>query len=274
MTDAGELSPGPPPARQSKLPISRPVVLVAAGALVALAVLLVWQLSSASYLLGHEDAGRASSDAAMAAWFTLSWLLMTAATMLPTSLPLLTAFSRSLSQRRDTGRLIATVVAAYLSVWTAAGLALSAIDVGLHTLAERTALDDHAWLILPATLLIAGGYQLSGLSAQCLRACRSPFSFLARRWSGRRAAGTEAALIGIDYGLSCLGCCAALMLVMFAVGMSSPLLMIGLGAVAALHKYARWGPALAKATGITLLLLAVLYGVAHVTEVAHIAGVH
>jgi predicted metal-binding membrane protein len=250
------------------------MIVVVMGAIVAAAGLLLWQLSPASSLLGHDARPGAPSGAARVGWFTVSWLLMTAATMLPTSLPLLSAFARLLGDRRDAGRLIATVVAAYLALWTVAGLALATIDAVVHILAERTALARHTWLVLPLTLVVAGGYQLSGTSARCLRACRLPFSFLARRWSGRRAAATEATLIGFDYGASCLGCCAALMLVMFAVGMSSPLLMIELGGVAALYKRARWGATLARATGIVLLLAAAVMGVGHVTGVAHVAGTH
>ena len=57
------------------------------------------------------------------------------------------------------------------------------------------------------------------------------------------------------------------MLVMFAVGMSSPLLMFGLGGVAALHKYARWGTGLARATGVALLLAGLAIGTRHLTGI-------
>jgi predicted metal-binding membrane protein len=233
---------------------ARPVLLVGATAAVAAVALLAGQGSPNHAMSGHHR-----DAVALAAWFTVSWLLMATATMLPTSLPLLSAFTRLLGDRRDAGRLVAVVVAGYLGVWTVAGLALAGVDLGLHRLTEGTG---YAWMILPATLLLAGGYQLSGVSAQCLRACRSPFSFLATRWSGRLAA-REAALIGLDHGLSCLGCCAALMLVMSAVGMSNPLVMIALGGVAALHKYARWGAELAKVTGVVLVLAAVLMVLLH-----------
>ncbi|AVZ71008.1 hypothetical protein SLUN_00800 [Streptomyces lunaelactis] len=235
---------------------SRPTVAVVTGAVVAAVGLLLWQLSPTQSLLGHDLA----AGWAGVGWFAVSWLLMTVATMLPTSLPLLRAFTRLLGDRRDAGRLVATVVAGYLTLWTVAGLGLAAVDSGVHALVGRT---PYAWVVLPLTLLVAGAYQLSGTSARCLTACRSPFSFLARRWSGRRPVGAEAALVGLDYGLSCLGCCAALMLVMFAVGMSSPLLMIALGGVAALHKHAPWGAALARVTGVALIMAAIVVGAAH-----------
>ncbi|MFB7288712.1 DUF2182 domain-containing protein [Actinacidiphila glaucinigra] len=238
---------------------SRPTIAVVTGAAVAAVGLLLWQLSPARSLLGHDLA----AGWAGIGWFTVSWLLMTVATMLPTSLPLLRAFARLLGDRRYTGWLVATVVAGYLAVWTVGGLALAAVGSGVHALVGHIS---YAWVVLPWTLLVAGAYQLSGISARCLTACRSPFSFLARRWSGRRPAGAEAALVGLDYGLSCLGCCAALMLVMFAVGMSSPLLMIALGGVAALHKHAPWGASLARATGIALIMAATVVGAAHLFD--------
>lgn len=231
-------------------------VLVGAVAAAAGTILVLWQLSSAADRLGHGSAADGPSGPAMAIWFTVSWLLMTAATMLPASIPLLSAFSRLLGDRGDAPRLVATVVVAYLAVWTVAGLVLSAVDVGVHAVAGQPVLRDHTPTILATTLLVAGAYQLSGTSARCLRACRSPFSFLATRWRGGGSPSGQAARIGIDHGVSCLGCCAALMLVMVAVGMTSPFAMIGLGGVAALHRQAPWGAGLAKLTGLMLVAAA------------------
>jgi predicted metal-binding membrane protein len=242
-----------------RTPTSAVVALTAAAA----AGLVAWQLSPARHLLGHESGDTVPDGPAMLAWFTLSWLLMTMATMLPTSLPLVSAFSRLTAARPDGRRLVTTLVATYLSVWIAVGFVLATLDTWVHTLTRRTALADHTPLVLAATFVLAGAYQLSHRSAACLRACRAPLSFLAVRWSGRGSATGRAVAVGIDYGLSCVGCCAALMLVMFAVGMASPLVMIGLGAVAAAHKLAPWGATLARATGIVLLLAGFALGAAH-----------
>ncbi|MEU8364277.1 DUF2182 domain-containing protein [Nonomuraea sp. NPDC048882] len=240
---------------------------VAVGAVTAVAAigLLAWQLSPGRSHLGHDLGGGWPA----AGWFTASWLLMTVATMLPTSLPLLRAFAGMLGERRDAGLLVVTVVGGYLAVWTVAGLALAAVDGGVRALIGRT---PYAWVVLPLTLLAAGLYQLSGTAARCLTACRSPFGIIARRWSGWRPAGVDAALVGVDHGLFCLGCCAALMTVMFAAGMSRPLLMIALGGVAALHKHAPWGAVLARLTGVALVAAAVLAGAAHLTAGAGHGG--
>jgi len=259
-----------------------PVGVVVAGAIVAGIGLVAWQLSPAGHLLVHDTAAGGAGGhsahggpgdhgqpegAALVAWFTVAWLLMTAATMLPTSLPLLAAFGRLLGDRSDGRRLVATVVGGYLAVWTGAGLVLSGADVGVHALMGGTILADHPGLVLAITLLVAGAYQLSNRSAQCLRACRSPLSFLAKHWTGRGTATGRAARVGLDYGVSCLGCCAALMVVMCAVGMASPLAMVGLGGVAGLHKLAPSGPVLAKATGVALVLAGTALGTAHLVGV-------
>ncbi|MFI6743498.1 DUF2182 domain-containing protein [Nonomuraea sp. NPDC050451] len=232
---------------------SRSTVAVVAVAAVAVAGLL-----AAGPLLEHDLA----AGWAGVGWFTVSWLLMTVATMLPASLPLLRLFARMLGDRRDAGRLVATVVAGYLATWTVAGLVLAGVNAFVHALVGGT---PYAWAVLPLSLLGAGAYQLSGTAARCLTACRSPFGIIARRWSGRRPAGVEAALVGLDHGLYCLGCCAGLMVVMFAAGMANPLLMIALGGVAALHKHAPWGAVLARVTGVVLIAAAVAAGAAHLT---------
>jgi predicted metal-binding membrane protein len=239
--------------------------VVAGAAAVAGVVLVAWSRSSAGHLLGHDPggAGAAGQGAWLLLWFTASWLLMSMATMLPTSIPLLSAVAVVVGDRADARRLLAAVVAAYLGVWALAGLVLAVVDLGLHRLVERTVLGDHRPLMLAGTLLVAGAYQLSSRSARCLRACRTPLSFLAHRWDGRGPASARAVRVGVDYGLSCLGCCAALMLVMFAVGMSSPLAMAGFGGLVAVHKLAPWGDQLAVATGVVLLANGALLGALH-----------
>jgi predicted metal-binding membrane protein len=264
------VAPTDAPARRQAAP-HRPVgVAVGVAAAAAGAALVGWQLSPAADRLGHGSGADGASAAAMAGWFTASWLLMTVATMLPASLPLLSAFRRLLGDRRDAARLVAAVVAGYLAVWTSAGLVLSAVDAGVHEIAAHTPLRDHGPAALAATLLVAGAYQLSETSARCLRACRSPFSFLATRW-GAGSALARAARIGVDHGVSCLGCCAALMVVMLAVGMANPFAMLGLGGVAALHKQASWGVGLARLTGGALVAAAVVVAAVHLG--APLAGV-
>ncbi|MCA1708779.1 MAG: DUF2182 domain-containing protein, partial [Actinobacteria bacterium] len=96
-------------------------------------------------------------------------------------------------------------------------------------------------------------YQLSPFRRRCLSRCQSPAGFIVRHWRGERAA-VEAARIGADYGLFCLGCCWALMLLMFAVGTGSIAVMLLLGALMAVEKSLPQARVLLAPLGPLLLL--------------------
>ncbi|HWH43656.1 MAG TPA: DUF2182 domain-containing protein [Thermoleophilaceae bacterium] len=230
----------------------------ALAALVALsaaawAAILAWGASP------HADLAGLDSAAALVPYVG-AWTLMVVAMMLPTSAALLGLFARMVAPREDAAALVALAVAGYLGVWTAVGAALHAGDLGVHALVGEAA----AWPIAAATLALAGAYQLSPLKAACLSKCRSPRLFLSSRWRGgdRRAAALR---LGAAHGLWCVGCCWALMLVMFAVGVGNIAWMLILGALMAAEKNAGWGRGLSAPAGAALLglgSLVALYGVA------------
>jgi predicted metal-binding membrane protein len=239
-----------------------PLALAAA----AFAALTAWGLSSSAHLMmllpdgTHEMPGMVMPGDAgapvLAAAFLGAWMLMVLATMLPTALPLLGAFERVAASRPRPGRLGMLVTGGFLAVWLTAGIVLAGIDVAVHRFVSATGPFYRPWLVPALVLALAGAYQLSPLARRCLTACRVPFSFIARRWTGLPGAHRQAWAIGVDYGRSCLGCCASLMAVMVVVGMVSPLWILGLGLLGALQKHAPGGQRLATATGVGLLVLA------------------
>ena len=64
-------------------------------------------------------------------------------------------------------------------------------------------------------LIIAGIYQFTPYKDACLTACQSPLTFLMNNWKDGNL-GTF--LIGYKHGFYCIGCCWALMLTLFALG--------------------------------------------------------
>jgi predicted metal-binding membrane protein len=146
-----------------------------------------------------------------------AWQTMTAAMMLPSSLPLIRYFvaaSRGAPQR---GAALGLFLFAYFSVWTAFALIAFCGDMALHRIVERwPSLDAHPQ-IMAATLAVAALYQLTPLKDACLRACRHPASYLLRHYRRGAIGGWR---LGLGHGLFCVGCCWALMLVMFAVGVA------------------------------------------------------
>jgi len=181
------------------------------------------------------------------------WLLMIAAMMLPTTLPVLEIFRRITAGRPDAGWLVGLVVSGYLLVWFGFGLVAHAADWLLHF-----AVEGHSWFVVNgwaigvAVLGIAGLFQFSALKYRCLDKCRTPFGFVVERWRGKNPA-REALRLGFDHGAFCVGCCWALMLLMFVVGTASLGWMLALSAVMAAEKNLPGGQRLSAPLGIALI---------------------
>jgi predicted metal-binding membrane protein len=168
-----------------------------------------------------------------------SWQSMTAAMMLPSSLPFTLLFLRAAcSAPRPTSAAVLFLVA-YFGVWTAFSAVSFLLDMLLHRAVHGSAwLLAHDQVVAAGTLALAAGYQVSPLKDACLRACRNPGVYLMSRYQrGPRAA----ARIGLGHGLYCLGCCWGLMLLMFAVGIAHLAWMGVLALVMVIEKTAPWG---------------------------------
>ena len=233
-------------------------------------VLLLWEQSPYGRYLDHgnwTDIGLAGSICRIVPagsvvlpmlFYVAGWLLMLAAMMLPTTLPLLARFHRVVSARRNAAELVALLIAGYLTAWIGFGLAAHLLDLILHAAMRQLEwLRLHGWLPGTAVLLIAGLFQFTALKYRCLDRCRTPTGFIVSRWHGLRPL-VDAFSLGLSHGVFCVGCCWAIMLLMFAVGMGNVGWMLVLGAVMALEKNAAWGRKLAQPVGIALLAAGVL----------------
>lgn len=108
-------------------------------------------------------------------------------------------------------------------------------------------------------LVLAGLYQLTPLKRACPRHCRSPLDFVLTRW--RRGPG-GALNMGVEHGAFCLGCCWALMLLLFVGGVMNLLWVVSIAAFVLLEKAAPFGRAATTITG-TFLVLAGTYLILH-----------
>lgn len=239
---------------------------ILAGSLVALSglawlTLWVWAASPYGRYL-HHDGGIAPLPVE-AALFSLGWVLMIVAMMLPSSVPLVVTFGAIVGRRPRPRLLVALLVAGYLAIWGAFGLAAWILDRGIHAAVDASPwLAQHPQLIMGSTLAIAGLWQFTPWRARCLDECRSPLGFVMNHWRGvdiRR----ESFAMGVAHGAFCVGCCWSLMLVMFGVGLGSVTAMLALGALTAVEKNMPWGHRLTRPLGYGLLFAAV-YSVASV----------
>jgi len=235
---------------QHRRALTASIVVLSGAAWVTL-----WMNASAHASMHHHHHGGAAMAPAPlpALLFIASWTVMTIAMMLPTSLPLLATFHAIAAARRDRTLLVVLVVAGYLVAWTAFGVAVHLGQQGLRelALASRWA-EAHAGMIGGAVLLVAGLYQFTPLKYRCLDKCRSPLSFVIEHWRGRDER-RQALRLGIHHGLFCVGCCWALMLLMFVSGTANTARMLMLGGVMAVEKNVPWGRRLAAPLGALLI---------------------
>jgi predicted metal-binding membrane protein len=238
--------------------------------LIALAwiTLLVWEQSPYGRYLDHGQWTELGLAAAIchslpagnimlpALLYVGGWVLMTAAMMLPTTVPLLGIFERVVEGRPDRIILLGLLILGYLVIWAAFGIAAHLLDYALHGLVPMSPwFGSHSWTIGAAVLAIAGAFQFSTLKYQCLDKCRTPFSFVNEHWRGQDPR-RQSFLLGVHHGIFCVGCCWAIMLLMFVVGTGSVGWMLALGAIMAIEKNFSWGRRLSAPLGVGLLACA------------------
>jgi len=146
------------------------------------------------------------------------WALMMVAMMLPAAAPMLLGFramSRRVNPVRPTTHALAFVVG-YLIIWAGFSAAATLLQWGMlqWRLISPMMVSTSPWLAA-GLLCMAGVYQFTRWKAACLRVCRAPMAFLVKEW---RAGMPGALVMGLRHGAFCLGCCWALMALLFVLG--------------------------------------------------------
>lgn len=184
------------------------------------------------------------------------WAVMMTAMMLPTAAPLVLLYASVMRRSADVqtpARRVYALAAGYTFVWTLFSVAATALQRGLAKSLFLTPMMELATPIAGAAVLaIAGVYQLTPLKRACLRACRSPLGFMMQRWRDGAAAAFR---LGVAHGIYCLGCCWALMLVLFAGGVMNLVVILALTAWVLVEKFAPFGERTATASGVLLLAI-------------------
>lgn len=210
-------------------PRSRPRQEVAPPALVAVGVLAVAGLAWAVAVAQAGSMSGMATGIGSFGTFATGWVVMMAAMMLPSALPLVLGFARRSEGRRGWPLAAGLLGTSYLAVWLAFGLICFAAYNALRM--PWT----HQTSVAGAVLVAAGLYALTPLKrageARCREVCalHGPLPFDLYR---------SAITVGTRYGVSCVGCSAGLMLGAVLVGMSSLGWMIVLSAVVLCYKLA------------------------------------
>jgi predicted metal-binding membrane protein len=205
-----------------------------------------------------ETMMRGDWDAAY--WLTMlvMWWVMMIAMMIPSAAPMILLYARVFRHGQARGQIAGAIVptgsfaAGYLVCW----LGFSALATALQFALEQASLVHGMWMWstnrwLTAALLIAAGlFQLTPLKAACLEHCRSPAAFLSQHW---RPGHTGAFRLGVVHGAYCLGCCWALMLLLFAAGIMNLVWISGLAVLVLIEKLAPFGANLTRLAAAALV---------------------
>lgn len=184
----------------------------------------------------------------------LMWAAMMVAMMLPSALPTLLVFHKAVrndSAVRSPSWQMFAFAAGYLLTWAGFSVGATLMQWGLAEAALLSPMMVSASPWLGGLLLIvAGVYQWTPLKYACLRNCRSPMAFLMEHWQP----GMRGALrLGLRHGLSCVGCCWALMLLLFVGGVMNLLWIAAITAFVLVEKLAPIGVRGGRLSGLALL---------------------
>lgn len=145
------------------------------------------------------------------------WAVMMAGMMLPSAAPMISAYATTV--RSDTPGLRGSTglfVVGYLAAWSGFATLATGAQWVLHDAALVSPMGVSTSTTLGGVLLLAAGaYQFTGVKDACLRQCRTPLNFLLSEW---RPGPGGALVMGVRHGAFCVGCCWALMAVLFVLG--------------------------------------------------------
>jgi predicted metal-binding membrane protein len=185
------------------------------------------------------------------------WVVMMVAMMLPSASPMVLLYARvvrhaeSQVEAKDASASVAAFASGYLTLWILFSALAVALQYTLEQAGALSAMMSSRSVLLSGLLLIAAGlYQLTPLKTACLTHCRAPAAFIAAHW---RRGVVGAWRMGLSHGVYCVGCCAALMLLLFVGGVMNLVWIVALTLIVAAEKIVPFGALTAKAIAAALV---------------------
>jgi predicted metal-binding membrane protein len=183
------------------------------------------------------------------------WTVMMMAMMLPTAAPMVLSLAKISREQSASTSPVAPATGfllGYAIILTAFSLVAAAAQWGLHQAAWTSMAGQSTNRVFAgAVLLAAGGFQFTRLKDACLRRCRSPLWFLMTQWRPGSVGGLR---MGIAHGRFCIGCCWALMALMFIGGSMNLLWTAGLALFMLAEKALPGGRAVGRIAGAGLVV--------------------
>ena len=186
------------------------------------------------------------------------WIVMMIGMMVPSVAPMILIYARVGRQAETSGQPFAAsawFAAGYLVAWTGFSLAATFAQWALQRAALLTPTMESASNVLGGVVLIAAGvYQWTPVKEACLSYCQAPLTFIMRHGGFRREAAGALAL-GSRHGLYCIGCCWALMLLLFVGGIMNLFWIAALAVLVLLEKVMPFGKSLSRVAGVAFIAM-------------------
>jgi predicted metal-binding membrane protein len=184
----------------------------------------------------------------------LMWAVMMVAMMVPSAVPMIQVFLAVNERRQNSSRQLVPVsvfLLGYLVVWTSFSAAATLVQWGLHKTALLSPMMVATSPVVSGGLLLAAGiFQWTPLKRSCLRGCRSPLSFLMGEWRDGTAGSFS---MGLWHGAYCVGCCWALMALLFVVGVMNLLWVAAIALFVMGEKILPRGEVIGHVAGVALV---------------------
>lgn len=216
---------------------------------------LVWMMDRMQVAVAMAEPQLQNWTITEALFCFIMWAVMMVGMMIPSAAPMIMVFTQTYRKRISQGQPYVPTslfVMGYVAIWTVFSVIATAVQWELHTtsLLSPTLLKTTSPILGGVILITAGAFQWTDLKHRCLRHCRSPLNFLLNEWRNGRLG---AFIMGLRHGLFCLGCCWALMAVLFVTGVMNLLWVALIGIFVLVEKlvpFERW---VARVAGAVLV---------------------
>jgi predicted metal-binding membrane protein len=187
-------------------------------------------------------------------WLVPMWIIMMIAMMVPSAAPTILLFTGVARNRRARGVSTASAAvftAGYILVWALYATVAAVAQWQLHRMALlSSSMAASSALFAGALLVFAGAYQWLPLKGACLSHCHSPLGFFSHHW---REGRTGALVMGMEHGSYCVGCCWALMTLLFVAGVMNLLWVAAIAGFVLIEKLVDKGRVFGRVGGVLLV---------------------
>jgi len=183
------------------------------------------------------------------------WAVMMIGMMAGTAAPVLLLFAGARAAARGARFAVLMFGLGYVAVWVGFSAFAALVQWALHETAMLSpAMKASSPYLAGAILIMAGGYQLTPWKGACLAQCRSPLGFLMTNWLDGQLGALR---MGVRHGTYCLGCCWALMCLLFVAGVMNLVWVAALTGFVLVEKIGPAGSIVARVAGAAMVLVGI-----------------